>query len=165
MVPSLPVLVASLISLLYIPTRAQSLNKETLENDLSYLDDPFYTYLPPVTNVTWDQWDAGWIPQACLNEANRDSKCSAASVEVIANMTEAFGCLPVLYRQWVRHPIVFTDTSRYAYAVNGEIVFFKDAYVPTIWIHESSHLMDAYAVFNNNGTTYSRKPQLWLPSK
>lgn len=58
------------------------------------------------------------------------------------------------YRDWVRHPIAFHDTSRYAYSVNGEVVVFKDSYVPTLWIHETSHHVDSGAVAVN-GNPYS----------
>ncbi|KAJ7577481.1 putative conidiation-specific protein [Mycena floridula] len=169
--------------LLAVASSAQNLGRPTLESNLDFLENPFWQYLAP-THATWDQWGKGWIPQACLDEVNRSpGKCSASQMEVynvhyddvtsawvmcrcntaatsILQMVDAFGRLPVRYRSWIRHPIVFADDSTHAYAINGEIVFFDSAYEPTLWIHESSHILDQFAI-PVNGDRYSVS-QAWL---
>ncbi|RDB21939.1 Conidiation-specific protein 13 [Hypsizygus marmoreus] len=167
----------------YLATSAfADLGKPALRPDLSYLDGPFWRYLTP-THATWDQWGNGWIPQSCADEVNRNHKCAITNVQVfnvhyddcskawvmcrcnnaemsILNMVDAFGRLPVRYRQWIRHAVAFSDGTTSAYAVNAEIVFHKNAYVPTLWIHESTHILDAYAI-PVNGVPYSHT-QTWL---
>ncbi|KAF5375904.1 hypothetical protein D9615_008167 [Tricholomella constricta] len=56
-------------------------------------------------------------------------------------MVDAFGRLPVRYRQW-------------------KSFFFKDSYIPTIWVHESTHLVDALAI-PVNGARFSQS-QTWI---
>ncbi|RDB21832.1 Conidiation-specific protein 13 [Hypsizygus marmoreus] len=179
--PSILTTLAFVATFVAAPALAD-LGKPPLRPDLSYLDGPFWQYLAP-TQATWDQWGYGWIPQSCADEVNRNHKCAVTDVQVfnvhyndcptawvmcrcnnaemsIVNMVDAFGRLPVRYRQWIRHPIAFSDSSTWAYAVNGEIVFHKNAYVPTVWIHESSHILDAFAI-SVNGGRYSQT-QAWL---
>lgn len=61
---------------------ARDLGKTPLESGLTYLDQPFWDNLHPTNLTSLDIWEAGWLPQACLDQVNSSGKCAATNMEV-----------------------------------------------------------------------------------
>ena len=74
-------LFATQVSTLPNPNR-RDLGKIPLENGLTYLDQPFWDNLKPTGLSSLDIWEAGWLPQACLDQVNSSGKCAANNMEV-----------------------------------------------------------------------------------
>ncbi|KAM6486898.1 hypothetical protein HDV62DRAFT_386942 [Trichoderma sp. SZMC 28011] len=155
----------------------QALNKPVLFTDgLSpHVDSVFFQHLTP-TQSTWDQWGWGWIPQACLSVVQGTSfspydievynvhytDCASAVVMCrhnqaqmsIINMIDAFGRVPIHDRQWTQHILALPASSCSAGTGGAVTTFYGPCYIPSVFVHELTHTLDAY-VNDQTGSTGS----------
>lgn len=156
------------------------LDKPLISPPIPALDDGLFKNLKP-TQSTNDQWEWGWIPDRCRDEANAHNlspydievfnvhytDCSDAWVmcrhhkaEVSqAQMIDVFGRLPVHMRSWVRLSIALPGArSAYTYSDLGDNVYFGDIQsYPTLWVHEIGHTMDHNVVTKGQDFSASQK--------
>ncbi|KAL7945352.1 hypothetical protein V8C42DRAFT_322885 [Trichoderma barbatum] len=153
----------------------QALNKPVLFSDgLSpHVDSVFFQHLAP-THSTWDRWAWGWIPQACLSVV-QGTQYSPYDIEVynvhyddcasavvmcrhnqaqmsIVNMIDAFGRIPIGDRQWTQHILALPASSCSAGTGGAVTTFHGPCYIPSVFIHELTHTLDAF-VNDQTGST------------
>ncbi|KAH8588179.1 hypothetical protein B0O99DRAFT_730931 [Bisporella sp. PMI_857] len=160
------VTVVALALLCFSFTNAQ-LGKTPLFEDIPYrnkLSNSFWANLKP-TQSHWDQWEWGWIPQSCYNEAVSNGY-SPYDVEVFnvwyddceyqwvfcrhhnsvnsqIDMIDQFGRMPVHMREWVRHFQAYSVAGKGAYMYAADIVTQSQA-TPQQTLHEIGHAVDFY---------------------
>lgn len=156
------------------------LDKPLISPAIPPLDDGLFKNLKP-TQSTHDQWEWGWIPDRCRDEANAHNlspydievfnvhytDCSDAWVmcrhhkaQVSQDqMIDVFGRLPVHMRSWVRLSIALPGArSAYTYSDLGDNVYFGDIQsYPTLWVHEISHTMDHNVVTKGQDFSASQR--------
>lgn len=156
------------------------LDKPLISPPIPSLDDGLFKNLKP-TQSTHDQWEWGWIPDRCRDEANAHNlspydievfnvhytDCSDAWImcrhhkaEVSQDqMIDVFGRLPVHMRSWVRLSIALPGArSAYTWSDLGDNVYFGDIQsYPTLWVHEIGHTMDHNVVTKGQDFSASQR--------
>ncbi|KAL8703216.1 MAG: hypothetical protein Q9201_003602 [Fulgogasparrea decipioides] len=175
---------ASLIGLtLAALTHAGELDKPPLAPNLDYLADGLMNNFPSAGHSI-KQWDQGWIPKDCKNEAE-EAGHSAADVSTYEvsyedcntawvmcyhkdagqsfdDFVELFGRVPVAARQYVRHVIALPDSGPHAYNAGGNIAMFAPQ--PgglgfEVFMHETGHSLDLLGAYTGGQLSTS---QNWL---
>ncbi|KAH8883536.1 hypothetical protein GQ53DRAFT_882789 [Thozetella sp. PMI_491] len=130
-----------------------------------HVDNVFWQHLAP-THSTWEKWAWGWIPQACKDRV-AGTAYNAYDIEVynvfyddcstpfiicrhnqaqmtVINMIDAFGRMPVHDRQWTQHILALPDSGCSAGTGGMVTTFHGPCYVPSVFIHELTHTLDAF---------------------